>query len=89
MPEERVDPLIQHEVGTHTITRFNGRCQPLDTLECGLADYDALQEGIAVLAEYMAGNMPPSRLRVLAAARRGRAHGDRRAAGGRDLRHRP
>ena len=67
VPEERVDPLIQHEVGTHTITRFNGRCQPLDTLECGLADYDALQEGIAVLAEYMAGHLPPSRLRVLAA----------------------
>ena len=66
-PSSRVDPLIQHEVGTHTLTRFNGSCQPLATLECGLADYDALQEGIAVLAEYLAGNMPPSRLRVLAA----------------------
>ncbi len=66
-PSSRVDPLIQHEVGTHTLTRFNGRCQPLATLECGLADYDALQEGIAVVTEYLAGNLPPSRLRVLAA----------------------
>ncbi len=66
-PRNRVEPLIRHEVGTHTVTRFNGRCQPLSVLECGLADYDALQEGIAVLAEYLAGDMPPSRLRVLAA----------------------
>lgn len=66
-PENRVEPLVQHEVGTHSVTRFNGRCQPLAVLECGLADYDGLQEGIAVLAEYLAGNMPPSRLRVLAA----------------------
>ena len=65
--ETRVEPLIEHEVGTHTVTRFNGRCQPLAVLECGLADYDDLQEGIAVLAEYVAGDMPPSRLRVLAA----------------------
>lgn len=63
----RIGALIQHEIGTHTVTRFNGSCQPLACLECGLADYDALQEGIAVLAEYLAGNLPPSRLRLLAA----------------------
>ena len=66
-PRTRVEPLIQHEIGVHSITRFNGRCQPLAVLECGLADYDALQEGLAVVAEYLAGDMPPSRLRVLAA----------------------
>ncbi|MGB7408686.1 MAG: tyrosine/phenylalanine carboxypeptidase domain-containing protein [Pontixanthobacter sp.] len=67
LPAARIDPLIQHEIGVHSVTRFNGRCQPLAVLECGLADYDALQEGVAVLAEYLAGNMPPSRLRLLAA----------------------
>lgn len=66
-PEERVFPLIQHEIGVHSLTRFNGRCQPLRILEGGLADYDDLQEGLAVLAEYLSGDMPPSRLRVLAA----------------------
>ena len=67
LPSARIDSLIQHEIGVHSVTRFNGRCQPLAVLECGLADYDALQEGVAVLAEYLAGNLPPSRLRLLAA----------------------
>ncbi|QQN73307.1 tyrosine/phenylalanine carboxypeptidase domain-containing protein [Croceicoccus sp. YJ47] len=63
----RVAPLIQHEVGTHVVTRHNGRMQPLRTLAGGLADYDELQEGIAVLAEYLAGYLPAARLRLLAA----------------------
>ncbi|MGB3712132.1 MAG: tyrosine/phenylalanine carboxypeptidase domain-containing protein [Erythrobacter sp.] len=66
-PETRVYPLIQHEIGVHSVTRFNGSQQPLAMLEGGLADYDDLQEGLAVLAEYLCGDMPPSRLRVLAA----------------------
>ncbi|MEW4467838.1 tyrosine/phenylalanine carboxypeptidase domain-containing protein [Parasphingorhabdus sp. JC815] len=63
----RIAPLIQHEIGTHVVTRHNGRCQPLHTLAGGLADYDELQEGLAVLAEYLAGYLPADRLRVLAA----------------------
>ncbi len=66
-PETRVYPLVQHEIGVHSVTRFNGSLQPLTMLEGGLADYDDLQEGLAVLAEYLCGDMPPSRLRVLAA----------------------
>jgi len=66
-PETRLNPLIQHEIGVHSVTRFNGSLQPLRMLEGGLADYDDLQEGLAVLAEYLCGDMPPSRLRVLAA----------------------
>lgn len=66
-PETRVYPLIQHEIGVHSVTRFNGSLQPLTMLEGGLADYDDLQEGLAVVAEYLCGDMPPSRLRVLAA----------------------
>ncbi|OBX20670.1 hypothetical protein A9995_02950 [Erythrobacter sp. QSSC1-22B] len=63
----RVDPLIQHEIGTHAVTRHNGLRQPLHTLAGGLADYDELQEGVAVLAEYLAGYLPAQRLRTLAA----------------------
>src|SRR5690554_705052 len=63
----RIDPLIQHEIGTHIVTRHNGRCQPLHTLAGGLADYDVLQEGLAVMAEYLAGYLPADRLRILAA----------------------
>lgn len=67
IPRARVQPLIQHEVGTHVVTRHNGRRQALKQLECGLAHYDPLQEGLAVLAEYLSGFLPPERLRILAA----------------------
>ncbi len=67
LPQARVQPLIQHEVGTHIVTRHNGRQQALKQLEVGLAHYDALQEGLGVLAEFVAGYLPAQRLRVLAA----------------------
>jgi uncharacterized protein (TIGR02421 family) len=63
----RVEPLIAHEVGTHALTRHNGERQPLRTLAGGLADYDDLQEGLAVLGEYLTGYLPAERLRILAA----------------------
>lgn len=67
VPVSRVRPLVAHEIGTHVVTRHNGRVQPLRLMEVGLAHYDALQEGLATLAEYLAGYLPPRRLRVLAA----------------------
>jgi uncharacterized protein (TIGR02421 family) len=66
-PAARLDPLIQHEIGTHAVSRYNGLCQPLKVLAGGLAGYDELQEGLAVLAEYLAGYLPAERLRTLAA----------------------
>lgn len=67
LPRARVQPLIQHEIGTHLLTRHNGKRQALRQLQVGLAHYDALQEGLGVLAEYLAGFLPGERLRVLAA----------------------
>ncbi|QOY62910.1 DUF1704 domain-containing protein [Lysobacter sp. H21R4] len=67
IPRARIQPLIQHEIGTHVVTRHNGHRQPLKQLEVGLAQYDPLQEGLGVLAEYLAGYLPAERLRVLAA----------------------
>ena len=63
----RVNAVLQHEVGTHVVTHFNGRCQPLRILYNGLAGYDELQEGLAVLSEYLVGELTPNRLRILAA----------------------
>lgn len=60
------EALIQHEIGTHVLTYYNGSQQPLSQLATGLADYDPLQEGIAVLAEYFAGGLSGNRLRTLA-----------------------
>lgn len=67
LSKERIAPLIAHEVGTHVVTRYNGSLQPLKQFEVGLAHYDALQEGLGTLAEYLAGFLPARRLRVIAA----------------------
>jgi uncharacterized protein (TIGR02421 family) len=64
---ERVAPLLHHEVGTHVLTYYNGHAQPLRQLYNGLAGYDELQEGLAVLAEYLAGGLDAARMRTLAA----------------------
>jgi uncharacterized protein (TIGR02421 family) len=64
---QRADALLQHEVGTHLVTYFNGAAQPLRLLQVGLAGYDTLQEGLAVLAEYLVGGLTAVRLRTLAA----------------------
>ncbi|MES2460506.1 MAG: flavohemoglobin expression-modulating QEGLA motif protein [Armatimonadota bacterium] len=63
----RVDALMHHEIGTHILTRANGAAQPLKLLVRGLPNYDELQEGLAVLAEYLSGGLTKSRLRLLAA----------------------
>ena len=67
IPSSRVEALIQHEVGTHVLTYHNGRAQKLRHLYTGLAGYDALQEGLAVLAEHLVGGLSRPRLRLLAA----------------------
>jgi uncharacterized protein (TIGR02421 family) len=66
-PRDRVEPLIQHEVGTHIVTHWNGHAQPFKLLSVGLAHYDELQEGLAVFAEYLAAGLTPVRMRTLAA----------------------
>jgi len=67
LPGARLQPLLQHEVGTHVVTHYNGSRQPLRQLSVGLAQYDPLQEGLGVLAEFLAGYLPGERLRILAA----------------------
>ncbi len=66
MSRQEAKALIQHEVGTHVLTYYNGSRQPLTQLCSGLAHYDPLQEGIAVLAEYFADGLTVNRLRLLA-----------------------
>ena len=63
---KRVEASIQHEVGTHLVTYYNGLAQPLRQLHVGLAGYDETQEGLAVLAEYLVGGLSRPRLRTLA-----------------------
>ncbi len=67
IPARRVNALLQHEVGTHLLTYYNGLAQPFQQLHSGFAGYDALQEGLAVLSEYLVGGMSTQRMRLLAA----------------------
>jgi uncharacterized protein (TIGR02421 family) len=63
----RAEALLQHEVGTHLLTYYNGLVEPFQLLHSGFAGYDSLQEGLAVLTEYLVGGLSRPRLRLLAA----------------------
>lgn len=67
VPRSRVEALVAHEIGIHVVTYVNGRAQPFRQLYVGLPGYDELQEGIAVLSEYLVGGLSRPRLRLLAA----------------------
>ena len=64
---ERLMALLSHEIGVHLLTYFNGDMQGLAILRSGLAGYEGMQEGLAVLAEYLVGGMTAARLRLIAA----------------------
>ncbi|TCV19948.1 uncharacterized protein (TIGR02421 family) [Sphingobacterium alimentarium] len=65
--KERAEALIQHEVGTHIATYFNGKVQPLQLFSLGVPGYEKLQEGLAVFSEYMVDGLSNERLKILAA----------------------
>ena len=81
VPARRVEALLAHEVGTHVLTYYNGSAQPLRLLRDGLAGYEGLQEGLAVLAEWLVGGLTAGRFRTLAA----RVLGARALADGADF----
>jgi uncharacterized protein (TIGR02421 family) len=58
--------LAHHEVGVHLVTTLNGRAQPLKLLSIGCPLNTMTQEGMAILAEYLAGCLTIKRLKVLA-----------------------
>lgn len=62
----RLDAAISHEIGTHVLTYHNGRKQRLKQLYAGMAGYEELQEGLAVLAEYLVGGLDIPRMQILA-----------------------
>ncbi|ODT81354.1 MAG: hypothetical protein ABS76_13035 [Pelagibacterium sp. SCN 64-44] len=62
----RVEALLSHEIGVHMLTYFNGSGHGLKIFRSGLAGYEGAQEGLAVLAEFLAGGMNVARLRLLA-----------------------
>lgn len=67
MPAGRLAALLSHEIGVHLLTYYNGSAQGLRILSSGLSGYEGMQEGLAVLAEYLTGGMTAERLQLLAA----------------------
>ncbi|MEJ7602446.1 MAG: tyrosine/phenylalanine carboxypeptidase domain-containing protein [Kofleriaceae bacterium] len=67
LAEFRIDALLAHEIGIHVVTYANGRAQPLRVLSAGLANYESLQEGLAMFAEHLVGGLDGERLRLIAA----------------------
>lgn len=65
--EGRAFSLLQHEVGTHVVTYYNGKAQPLKLFYIGVPGYEELQEGLAVFSEYLTDGLTPNRLRTIAA----------------------
>jgi uncharacterized protein (TIGR02421 family) len=66
VPKARAEAALAHEIGTHVLTYHNGRQQPLHEFYAGMTNYEPMQEGLAVLAEYLVGGMSRPRLRLLA-----------------------
>lgn len=65
--KKRINALLQHEIGTHVATYFNGRSQPFKLFSSGVPGYEQLQEGLAVLSEFIVDGLTGGRLRILAA----------------------
>lgn len=64
--QARLSATLNHEIGTHALTYHNGKKQPLQQLYAGMAGYEELQEGLAVLSEYLCGGLTLNRLQLLA-----------------------
>lgn len=66
MADYRLDALLAHEVSVHLLTWVNGRAQRLGIFRTGLAQYEGVQEGLGVFAEWAVGGLTQPRLRLLA-----------------------
>ncbi|HDR67552.1 MAG TPA: flavohemoglobin expression-modulating QEGLA motif protein [Bacteroidaceae bacterium] len=64
--EKSLRALSEHEVGVHMLTTINSRLQTLNIFRLGLPRNTRTQEGLAILSEYISGNMSINRLQMLA-----------------------
>ncbi|GIC79565.1 flavohemoglobin expression-modulating QEGLA motif protein [Moritella sp. F3] len=64
--ETDLNALIHHELGVHLLTTANAEVQPLHIFKLGLPGNTHAQEGLAILCEYLSGNLPLHRLKTLA-----------------------
>lgn len=61
-----LNALIEHEIGVHMVTTINSNAQKLKIFNLGMPVNTQTQEGLAILAEYLSGNLTLSRLKKFA-----------------------
>ena len=61
-----IKALIEHEIGVHMVTTLNSREQKLKIFSLGMPLNTMTQEGLALLSEYLSGNLTIDRLKKLA-----------------------
>ena len=61
-----INALAQHEIGVHMVTTMNSSDQKLKIFNLGLPVNTETQEGLAILSEYLSGNVTINRLKKLA-----------------------
>lgn len=64
--EKEVKALIEHEIGVHMVTTQNAEDQALKIFHVGLPVNTKTQEGLAILSEFLSGNITLLRLKKLA-----------------------
>ncbi|HAF30286.1 MAG TPA: flavohemoglobin expression-modulating QEGLA motif protein [Bacteroidales bacterium] len=64
--EKSLHALAEHEIGVHMLTTINSRLQPLNIFRLGTPLNTHTQEGLAILSEYLSGNITINRLQILA-----------------------
>lgn len=61
-----INALVEHEIGVHMVTTTNSNIQQLKIFNLGLPVNTMTQEGLAILSEYLSGNITMKRLKKLA-----------------------
>lgn len=64
--KKKLNALIEHEIGVHMATTMNSFEQKLKIFNIGLPVNTRTQEGLAILAEYLSGNITLDRLKKIA-----------------------
>ena len=64
--EKEIKGLFEHEIGVHLVTTNNADQQKLKIFKLGLPVNTKTQEGIAILSEYLSGNLSLKRLKKIA-----------------------
>jgi uncharacterized protein (TIGR02421 family) len=63
---KEINALVEHEIGVHMVTTMNSSANKLKVFNLGLPRNTMTQEGLAILSEYLSGNITMKRLKKLA-----------------------